>query len=645
MIELVKAPANAADSGSEFSSLRIDIVLGENEFGNYILPAGSNFSFVTSGHGTLSGTTPTDFVSSFVDDLVFGELIPYLQGILDEYYTITMPTGGPTGATLLLTAINPGSANNFLSTTLPSGFTVIENISASDAFIHPVFTGNDYDYVLQTDEYIATNEVVGRVDILLIGKPLPAQLFTLSNGVKTLPFIFTSNPTTAQTERYRLLAHGSGDSNLVQAQSIIAGLNRDIYFKTNYTAVVHNVSGTNITIRIAPRSSNVPALNLTSTPSNISVVSGSLVASVPVAYAANYRMLVDVWGLINNEDKLLLSLDGIPNDAQQSNFRDISRAFHDIIEFGIPNYGTVGHAYLHNYLKYYLVAADYYGNPAVDYPAVRMPADKYFIALPGAAANSAITDNYLLSYFGSPAKWLTAMQQSSAVFAPSTKQWLSAFLPIEENLTIGVRVKMYYSDGTNSTATAYTFTGEALSIVTIAVGYNQLGINSIKEPDKTVNKYEVTLMNASTPITEVFSIKLDRTYYRNSRTFIYRNSFGQLESLWIRGAQSTEVNYEAEMIDFNYGSRDEVAGIKHGNKLENNITFNETFKLASGTRAKTDLHLVKGFFASKHKFIDLNNCYCRIVTGKQKIDLGNDNDTLFTFDFTYMLAQEERGNA
>ena len=183
------------------------------------------------------------------------------------------------------------------------------------------------------------------------------------------------------------------------------------------------------------------------------------------------------------------------------------------------------------------------------------------------------------------------------------------------------------------------------TLITATVGYGQINIDAIKEAGKTVTHYEVFLATAAGAFTERFKFKVDYDYHRNSRYFAFYNSFGQFEILWLRGEQTTSVDYTAISQDLSFTTRDEANNIYYGNKTDGDIFYDTKHKIASGVRAKWELDYIKEFFASKHKFLVEGNKLIAITTGNIKLDLGGDNDTLFTYNFTYSPAAEERGNA
>lgn len=646
-IELIKAPGGVDLSGAAYAQITIegkDFATIEPS-GNYILPEGSIFTFVT-GLGTFTLTTADDIISSFPADIMY-EVKAQLTTLLGSNYALSLVEVSAEIAQIVITGLVAGTPSNFSSVTLPTHITLEENIEAFIIRAYPLFAKNDYDFIYQTDAYITAAAALSRTDLLVAGKPIALQHLTLFNADQTLDFLFTNSPTTAETEELRLLSYTGSETNTQQAQVIIDGLKRNYYIDTNYNVFLESVALGVAKIRIEGKTPTISRLNLTSTPSNITQ-HATVVDGAAATYADNYRMFLDVYtqnGVLANK---VLPLDGLPDDSQMVNFRSINKDLKSLIPFNLPTYSTGSGKYeLGNYVAFYTKLCDYFGAPARERLYKQLPATNNFIMLNGAAAQSRITDNYLLPYFTDTVKFLTNMLSSQVVLSPTQLQWLSAYINKATGITtLLVRIKMYYTDGTSSAdTTALTTTANGGSIVTITCGYGQLGISALKAADKTVAKYEVWLSDGSTILTEKFTFKLDYSFYRNSRYFLFSNSYGQAETIWIRGAQAVTIEVSATEQQLAFNNRNETTKLYNGARSDANIMFDASNKIASGTRAKWELDYFKDFLAAENKYQVLADKYMAITCGRIKVDIGNDDDTLFTFDFSYTIAAEERGNA
>ncbi len=658
-IEIIKAPAGAANgSTSEYASL----ILYFDEV--MFVPTNTVFSFNTVYGGniniTVTGTNPTGYVDY---DYVHTVIRPLFIAALGSNYniTVTLPDDNSLQqCNLNIVAKAKGPMFNITATNLPitigeypetnntpfSAIYVQSTVLVSNT-IYPVFTGNDYDFVFETDAYI-TNAGQKAVTLFNVSaKPVASQTLVMGNGLQSFSFTFTNTPSAAIAANNLLLSYTGSQTNQEQAQAIIEGLQRNYDIDNNYNLSISAFVAGVATIRIEGKSNNVPALLKTGGTVTGFAATGSTVNSQVVLYNANYRMFADLFVLQSGAYKKVLALDGVANDLQQVNFRDCQRQLETLIPLTTAPLSDNDIYELGNYIKWRIKACDYFGSPPTEKVYQYLPASGYYMALFGGAAQKNITDNFLVPYFiGSPLKLLTNMVNANCGI--DTMQYLSAFVPIGNTSTVEVliKVKLFYTDGTSSSdLPAITKTVSRETIVTAGVGYGQLDITTLKSSTKTVSYYEVWFATSTGAFTQKLKVKIDSGFYRNSRQFVFFNSFGQQEVLWVRGEQKTKVSYTTTEIDYLRTSRNEVDKVYHGHKANTNTTFEHEFNIASGSREKWELNYVKDFFASKKKFLVEGDKLIAIVTGNAKVDLGGDDDTLFTFEFDYSYAMEERGNA
>lgn len=661
-ISLIKAPAGASNAGSvEYA----EIVLFFDEL--VYVPDDTVFSFnvgysLTPVTVTVTGINPklyTDY------DYVISVIKPLFEAVFGSNYNITVTQDGshpPQSCFLNIVAKQKGALYNISANGLPlvvgeiadsnnTAFSAlyVESELGASINIFPVFAKNDYDFIFETNDYITNAGTKALTQFAVSGKPIATQTAIFSDTTETITFTFTNDPDEARVQANKMLAYTGSQTNQEQAIAIMEALQRNYYIDNNYNITeVSFISGTCI-FRIEGKTFDQKPLQLTGGTATSFAVSGSVTNNVARAFGANYRMFLDVLAQTTDSYNKVSALDAVPDLTQQVNFRELPMLIEPLIPFGLPNLAGNIIAHLSNYIKFKLKLCDYYGEPPTEKVYNFYPALGYFIAINGAAAQKAITDNYLVNYFlGEPNKLLTGMQSGVALLHYTQKQYISAFVPqgSGSSVTAILKVKLFYTDGTSSAdLTAITNSVSRETIITVGVGYGQLSINTLKDAAKTVSHYEVFFAIADTAFTERFKFKVDYDFYRNSRYFAFYNSFGQFEVLWIRGEQSTTVEYSTIEQDLSFTTRDETNNIYYGNKTDGNIFYDAKHKIASGTRAKWELNYVKEFFASKHKYLIDGNKLIAITTGNIKLDLGGDNDTIFTYEFSYSQASEERGNA
>lgn len=663
-ISLIKAPAGASTAiTSEYAGIIIKFseltyVPDNTEF---IFNVGYSPSPITV---TVTGINPKGYTDY---DYIFSVIKPLFESQLGSDYNInvTLREIETPQRTCYLNIIakNKGPLYNIESDNLPifigeipdtNNLTfaevLVEETITTSIKIFPVFAKNDYDFIFATNNYITNAGTKARTQFAVTGKPIATQTLILGNGIESFTFTFTNDPVEARTQLYKILSYTGSQTNQEQAVAIMEALQRVYYIDNTYNITqVTFISGTCI-FRVEAKDYNTPPLQFTGGTVSFFATSGSVTTNVARAYAANYRLFLDVLTQSGTTYNKVAALDGVPNESQQVNYQELTRLLEPLVPAQIPTFLTTNKLIANNnLLKFKFKVCDYYGEPPTEKIYNLLPAEGYFIALGGAAAQKQITDNYLLPYFtGTPNKFLTTMQSGVSLLHYTQKQYISAFVPngSGDSVTVILFAKLFYSDGTSS-SDINVFDASHLreTLITATVGYGQININAIKDAAKTVTHYEVYLATAAGAFTERFKFKVDYDYHRNSRYFAFYNSFGQFEILWLRGEQTTSVDYTAISQDLSFTTRDETNNIYYGNKTDGDIFYETKHKIASGVRAKWELNYIKEFFASKHKFLVEGNKLIAITTGNIKLDLGGDNDTLFTYNFTYTPAAEERGNA
>jgi hypothetical protein len=428
------------------------------------------------------------------------------EAVFGTFYNVTVIAGGsPQLCSLKMVAKNKGPLYNITTDSLPiiigdiadtnnTPFSAIylDSVLTASLGIFPIFSKNDYDFIFETNDYITNAGTRSRTQFAITGKPIATQTLILSNGVETITFTFTFDPVEARVQPLKLLCYTGSQTNQEQAQAIMEGLQRNYYIDTNYNITeVSFISGTCI-IRVEGKTVDTPALLFTGGSVSFFATSGSVINNAARVFGANYRMFLDVYALQGSNYKKVAALDGVPDLSQRVNFRELPMLVDALIPNNLPNIsGNVIFGAL-NFLKLRLKLCDYYGEPPTEKAYNYYPASGYFITLQGAAAQKQITDNYLVDYFiGTTLKMLTAMKSGSTVLHNTQRQYLSIFVPngTGSSVTVTVKVKLFYTDGTSSADLSTSLTGsyQREQIISVGVGYTQLGIAALKDADKTVS--------------------------------------------------------------------------------------------------------------------------------------------------------------
>lgn len=120
------------------------------------------------------------------------------------------------------------------------------------------------------------------------------------------------------------------------------------------------------------------------------------------------------------------------------------------------------------------------------------------------------------------------------------------FLIFDTFSSISLVVKVYYTDGTNSSnQTAFTINPAAkYTIWELLTGYAMLDVEQYSAT-KTVSKYKVWIKDKNDNIrSRVQTYVVDPRHYRNERIFLFRNSLGGYDTLRCTGKKTSLNEYE-----------------------------------------------------------------------------------------------------
>ncbi len=206
----------------------------------------------------------------------------------------------------------------------------------------------------------------------------------------------------------------------------------------------------------------------------------------------------------------------------------------------------------------YLGGLDFMDFPGTDYFATWLPANKRFLS------------------WRDTTRIVTLVQQ----------EFLNYLIYKSGTTTLKLKVKMFYSDDTDSTETAKTKTPVIWKEAYLfPAGYAQLDLDSLKTAGKTILKYQLWLLDqADAIISEVITYKIDRENRENERFFIYQNSLSGNDTLRCTGILEQSINVKrqiSERIQDTYWTDNPVNDgqfINELNKYQDNYTISTGYK-------------------------------------------------------------------
>ena len=217
----------------------------------------------------------------------------------------------------------------------------------------------------------------------------------------------------------------------------------------------------------------------------------------------------------------------------------LNRILHDFCKtrYYLPSVSLSGKDATGLVKSYYYVLNEKYGTPPALYNTLNDTHTRKSYVLGGLNYGNAITNAFTADYItdANGKKFLTKRPRKR--YTRTVQQEL-LYCYIPAGLTnFKVSVTAWDTDNVSMGAAvvhATYFVGAAADIYCFAVGYTELGIESLFGAPVFRYKVKITFNNAATSTEEVEYI-VDRSHYYTNETLYYVNGFGCTETLWVRG--------------------------------------------------------------------------------------------------------------
>lgn len=146
------------------------------------------------------------------------------------------------------------------------------------------------------------------------------------------------------------------------------------------------------------------------------------------------------------------------------------------------------------------------------------------------------------------------LEKKTDIYTPEKLNWLF----LQDYSGAKLRVKEYYTDGTNDTRTITTFNISAWQIIEFDVGFQTIKRDDYETEDIIPWKWEIWLeTDVGSFISDIRTFIIDKTYQRYARYWIFKNRFGVYEAFRTVGKikkinkiSKTFFEKEAEEPDF-----------------------------------------------------------------------------------------------
>ncbi|HWK58743.1 MAG TPA: hypothetical protein VNQ80_15475 [Parapedobacter sp.] len=487
-----------------------------------------------------------------------------------------------------------------------------------------VFSRNPVVFGFHTDRRYA-NEGRPFVGHLVFSSPrTDGVVMRLEYGGTTLFFVFVD---VIDGSGLRLPAWDGVETMAEWRDKVLAALSRNYYLNRDFelTAVSDNTIA--LSARVNSDAYDVTLLD------GVGITMGWQQSGVPALFTANLKVLAELYVMgLDGGYELFVQAVLEPDDNGHVVW-DVSEALttalladgHDRPNLSLPVFETSGRTVRRFFVRY----AEMLGQPQ-RVGIITDTAVKWGVY--GGFSKGMLAERSFPGWFVSAGK-LKWMDQSGGyrVVKPDQPDYLYAVnFSGGQLVDLDVRVKVLFSDNTDVTYTADTFAAvPEFMRVMIPAGMKQLGVH-LQDAEKVPATYEVWLEDAGGVRTEVMRFTINYRYEPYTRFFVYENSFGGYEGVYVYGRKSK--GYEVvqqratltRMADF---------VLTDGDSIDFDVRLTDSEEVNTGYMTRRQLRGFRDFFLSTEKFAYKNGRFYPITLVSKNINEFQDGNNLFALAF------------
>lgn len=370
------------------------------------------------------------------------------------------------------------------------------------------------------------------------------------------------------------------------------------------------------------------------TSENLSNVALAAVAGVDPVARTNYELLclVDIlngstWDFLN-EDRITPDADGYAEFDLHDLFSTQLTAEHTWPEEP-ETYSSKRINHIKKYTPYYAeVIDDAVGrlNPYADLGA--------FYAILGAfdykmmAALNGISYSFL-DFITTYKSFLTWQPASKTINITQPEKLF--FLVYNDISSMELHIKVYFTDGTNSgDQELETIAGVSqYDVYEIMVGYSQIDFTKIS--DKTVEYYEIWLEdNAGNVQSQVRTFTVETKSFRHERIFLFRNSFGALDTFRATGRKTQLNEYDRFLLEKN--------DISFSLQEQYLVLERSVFTINTGWLTFVQRNWLRELLLSGEVYEIISGYKFPIMITDEKRELRDDDNYLYSLEINYKYA-------
>lgn len=482
--------------------------------------------------------------------------------------------------------------------------------------------GNEIKLKLETDNRFSTDGTAAQIVLTFSAiDTTVGNTFTLEYGEVSLQFWLATAPDGSGTQIRKATIGQPVNYWMLQVAEDLARnyyLQRDFLFATDETA---------LTITLTAKETGT-GYSAASDFNNVSGLVISATAGVDPVARDNYE-LICVTEILDGSVYEKLGEDRLtPDTANQATFYLQGLLAPQLTaEFTWPEIVNAHSAARANHIRQYrLIYAETYDDvvkqlsaAAVYYACLGGLDYKMIAGLDGSTWG-------MLDYITSYKAWLTWRPVSKYINLTQPEKLY--FLVYNNISLIRLKIKIYYTDGTNSGSQTLATVSPVTrySVYEFMVGYGV--IDFAKFSAKTVSSYEIWLEDGSAAVqTQTMTFVIDPKTYRHERVFLFKNSFGAFETFRATGRKTHMNELERLLLD---KSDREI------NLTEVYAAFEQqTFTINSGWISRDTKNWLRELFLSGEVYEILNGYKFPIIITTDKNDLFDDDNYMYDIKLDY----------
>lgn len=261
-----------------------------------------------------------------------------------------------------------------------------------------------------------------------------------------------------------------------------------------------------------------------------------------------------------------------------------------------------------------------YGFPLTEGSSIGYPSEftKYYVLRGGFSYPNWPEEKYLYDWFRQSdgnCPFLT-WKPKSCMVSVNQPEYL-AFLDVTDTAgasrSFVIESKVYYTDGTNATATSTPFSGVTFRAYRFPVGPTQLGLPSLN-PSKTIQYYEVRIKNGSSYLSEKRTYYVDFQRHQAERYIMFMNSLGGMDTVRFIGTGEFQPEYTRSGAEIYNGQYTNTHGTRRLFKVEEKAGK----KINTGFITRGEVQWLRDLFLTTYAFEYTNGRYIPIEIVSKK---------------------------